>query len=61
MALKFIEALKTSLYRPKHPQTRKSIFFHKTNIHNFKKLSSNKSALYDDLYGIIYIVEGHTA
>ena len=63
MSLDLIETLKTPIYNPKHTKDTKIHFnffkmFKISKIHIFKK---RKSALYADVYGIIYIVEGHTA
>ena len=62
MTLNLIEPLKTSTYSPKHIQITKIHFlflFRKSIFSKF--LSSKQSAFYDDLHGIISIVEGHTA
>ena len=67
MRLNLIEIFETSIYSPKHIKNKKSTFSNKFNNPYFfeerkqQRLSSNKSAFYEDFYGIIYIVEGHTA
>ena len=63
MTLNLIETLKTSIYSPKHTENMKIhiIVYFLSNIHILQTSMLKKTALYADLYGIIYIVEGHTA
>ena len=65
MTLNLIETFKTSIYNPKHTRNMKTLVIYQSfqNVQNpyFQQIKFENLRLYADLYGIIYIVEGHTA
>ena len=63
MTVNLIETLKTSMYSPKHTNNTETRFQFFKKVKLFKKHISPlpPKTFHADLYGIVYIVQGHTA